>query len=114
MSVENYNGFNAYSEAYRVVNIVELVGYDRKAYRIEILEGFSNPQIPFTARYYERANVTVQPTYPQKAGVVMSAPQRVDIWIASQQPWVAAKSAEEALNRAMGFLAEKAKVDPEE
>jgi len=107
--IEDYKRFNAFNEAYEVVKTVEVVGYDRNIYRIEVLKCYSNPNVPFKVDYLTMDDATIQPTYPQKEGKFERQPESIRVWKRSGEPWVAAPTAEDALRQALSFLAERAR-----
>ncbi len=106
--LEDYKRYNAFNEAYEVVKTVEVVGYNKKIYRIEVLKCFSNPHVPFLVNYLIEDYVTVQPTYPQTEGKFERQPESINVWRQTREPWVVAQTAEGALAEALSFLAESA------
>jgi hypothetical protein len=105
----NYKNFNAYNEVYEVVKTVEVVGYDRNTYRIEVLKCYSNPNIKYTVEYSTREDATIQPTYPLKDDKFERKPESIRIWKRADLPWVSMPTAEDALKQALIFLAEPAR-----
>ena len=107
--LEDYKRYDAYNEVYEVVKTVEVVGYDRNFYRIEVLKCYSNPNVPFLVNYLTRDEATVQPTYPKTRGKFDRQPESVEVWHLSREPWVVAQTAEDALRQGLNWLAERAR-----
>jgi hypothetical protein len=106
--LEDYKRYNAFNEAYEVVRTVEVVGRNRKTYRIEVLKSYPSSATPFQVRYLTKDEVTVQPTYPQRDGKFEREPESITVWHRSSEPWVVAQTAEDALKQALDFLAKPA------
>ena len=105
----DYKRYNAFNEVYEVVKTVEVVGYDRKIRRVEVLKCYSNTKTPYIVNYLIRDEATVQPTYPKSGGKFERQPESVEIWHRTSEPWVVAQTAEEALAQALHWLAERAR-----
>ena len=106
--LEDYKRYNAFNEVYEVVKTVEVVGYDRNIYRVEVLKCYSNTSVPFLVNYLTRDEAIVQPTYPQTGGKFDRQPESVEVWHLSREPWVVGQTAEDALKQALHWLAERA------
>lgn len=72
--------------------------------RLEALEGSNGD---YSVKSYIEEHVTIQPTYPQANGKFMTQPKDVRIWADYDLPWVSHKSADAALNQALGFLSKR-------
>ena len=106
----DYKKFKAYNEAYEVVKTIEVVGYDRQFYRIEVLKCYSNSNTPYVVRYLTQDDYTVQPTYPYISGKFTREPESVGIWKHIDLPDEHAQNAEDALRHAVWNLAERARI----
>jgi hypothetical protein len=105
--LEKWVQFNL-SEAYEVVHIIEVV-MDERRYRIEVLKGYWNPNIPYSARAYIEEDVTIQPTYAQSSKGFEEKPRSMRIWVDYHLPWTSRDTADGALTQALGFLSDGAK-----
>ena len=103
--LEKYKDSGIFSEVYEVVRTVIIV-MDDETYRIEVQKCYSNPKVPYTARYWVQENVTVQPTYPQTGDKFDRKPEEMAVWIHYDLPWVAQNDPDIALSQALEFLAE--------
>ena len=103
----DYTRFDAFNEAYEVVKTVELVGYDRNIYRIEVLKSYLNPKCPFKVDYYAKGFGDSMFKYPNGEEIIDTMK---DAWVRlSDMPWVCGETAESALHEALVFLSERAK-----
>ena len=76
-------------EVYEVVLTAMIVRNTNKVYRIEVLKGYSNPNIQFTTRTYLQEEIS----------------DGKKVWVLDiSAPWTARNTAEGALAQAIGFL----------
>lgn len=106
--LEGYERFDAFNEVYELVRTVEVVGYDRNKYRIEILRSHSNPNCLFSAKYYAQGFAGSALKYPTGEEAIDTMK---DAWVhLSQMPSVCGDTAESALTQALSFLSERARL----
>ncbi len=66
-ALENYKKYPNLTEAYEVVQTVEVV-VNKRIYQIEVLKCYSNPPIHYEISYWELEHVYLQPSYPRSDG----------------------------------------------
>jgi len=102
----DYKRFNAYNEVYEVVKTVELVGYDRNIYRVEVLKSYDNPNCLFKVKYYVAGFTDSTLKYPTGEEIIDTIK---NTWVPlSNAPWVCGDTADSALIEALAFLSERA------
>ncbi len=96
------------SEFYTVAKSIEVVVKLRggpSRIRIDALR--SEIEGRFSTKAYIEESLTLQPTYPQTSGSFQRKPEEFRVWVDYDLPWVDSDSADGALRRAVGFLAER-------
>jgi len=106
--LDDYEGFDAFNEAYELVKTVDLVGYDRNIYRIEVLKCYSNRDIPFTVNYYIQGFLSVKPKLP--SGEEMDLTSGKETWVPmTNMPSTRGDTAESTLKIALAELGQSAR-----
>lgn len=105
--LEKYKSFKAYNEAYEIVKTVEVVGYDREFYRIEVLKCFSNSKTPYIVDYYVKgySDLALKDHKGNRIEDVLTT----ETWRRIDRPWVVGQTADDALKQALIFLADYAR-----
>ena len=101
-----------FTEVDEIVSVVEVVLYGSTRVRLEIHKDYSNSNTPFTVHYFVRETVNLQPSYPSSEGggqprVFDKPTEDIAVWKPGDYPWVAEQTAENALNRALGWIQER-------
>lgn len=103
-----------FTEVDEIVSVVEVVLRGSTNVRLEVHKDYSNSNTPFKVHYLERVTVNLQPSYPSSEGggqprTFEQRTEDIDVWKRADYPWVAAQSAEDALNQALGWIQEHAR-----
>jgi len=95
------------SEVVRTVDVV----HNNKRYRVEILKGYSNPNLPFSVKCWIEEEVEIHPVWNEKGNPSdANSMKKITVLRQTDLPWLSPRNdSEGALQQALGFLAEKVK-----
>ena len=103
-----------FTEVDEIMSVVEVVLSGSGRVRIEVHKDYSNSNTPYTVQYFVRETVTLQPSYPSsecggQPRIFEKPPEDIGVWKPVHYPSVAEQTAENALNRALGWIQESAR-----
>ena len=103
-----------FTEVDEIVSVVEVVLRGSRRVRIEVHKDYSNSNTPYTVHYFESDSMNLQPSYPSSEGggqprIFERRTEDIGVWKPADYPWVAEQTAENALNRALGWIQESAR-----
>ncbi len=102
--LENAEQLDAFSEVYEVVRTAEVV-MDRDRYRIEILKGYSNPNVPYSTRCCRQEIFVLEEAEQIENGKRVSGHVTRTTWVETDLPWTSKDTPDSALSQALAFLA---------
>ena len=103
-----------FTEVDEIVSVVEVVLRGSRRLRLEVHKDYSNSNTPYTVHYFESESMNVQPSYPSSEGggqprSFKKPTEDISVWKSVDYPWVAEQTAENALNRALGWIQERSR-----
>lgn len=104
MPIRKFGEFGgAFTEAYDIARRVELVGGDRRRYRLDVFDDVGSSPQAFSVRCYaEKRNVAL----PETTGAAAASSDSYEVWVNEDElPCVSAPTPEQALGSGLGFLA---------
>jgi hypothetical protein len=104
-AIEFYsNEFDEISEVVRTVD----VAHKNLRYRIQILQGYSNPQIPFSAKCWIEEEIEIHPIWTEQGKEsAADSKKKINVLRRIELPWVSRETSESALQQALSFLKQK-------
>jgi hypothetical protein len=104
----NY-GDPAITEVYEVVKTIEVHLASNRVFRLEALLIADNPDAPeYSVRYYERQTLYKAKNAPGGVSTQQSPEaSEVHVWVPDQLPWVRNRTADGALQQALGFVTDR-------